>query len=257
MAILEVCKISKVFGGLVALDEVDLQVEAGEILGVIGPNGAGKSTLYNVLTGVYPSTRGRVIFQGKDITGMKPHQIIKRGLARTFQANRLFMHLPVLENVWIGCHVFAKTNILGGVFGISSDRQRESKAWERARHIVKLVGLEAVSGELASNLPHGYQRALGVALALGAEPKLLCLDEPLTGMSADERTFMLSVIENTRRQGGTTILLVEHDVKSVMGICDRIVVLNFGRKIAEGKPAEIKNNKDVIEAYLGVEEHDT
>lgn len=250
MVILDVNKLTKRFGGLVALNEVDLQVEAGEILGVIGPNGAGKSTLYNVLSGVYQPTSGEVFFQGESITGMKPHVIAEKGLVRTYQASELFMSLTVLENIQIGCHIPAKTRIFGDVFRVPSVRRNESEAQQRAGDIVKLAGLGGITDGLARDLPHGHQRALGVAIGLAAEPKVLCLDEPLTGMNLEERQFMLRLIEKIRREG-ITVLLVEHDVKSVMGICDRIMVLNFGTKIAEGNVDEIRNNKDVIEAYLG------
>ena len=250
MAILDADKVTMRFGGLVALDQVSLQVEAGEILGVIGPNGAGKSTLYNVLSGVYQPTSGQIFFQGENITARKPHIIAQKGLVRTYQASKLFMSLSVLENIRIGCHIPAKTRIFGDVFRASSVRRNESEAQQRANDILKLAGLGGIADELARNLPHGYQRALGVAIGLAAKPKVLCLDEPLTGMNFEERRYMLGLIEQIRREG-ITILLVEHDVKSVMGVCDRIVVLNFGKKIAEGKADEIKNNKDVIEAYLG------
>lgn len=250
MAILEADKVTMRFGGLVALDQVSLQVEAGGVLGVIGPNGAGKSTLYNVLSGVYQPTSGQVFFQGENITGRKPHIIAQKGLVRTYQANKLFMTLSVLENIRIGCHIPAKTRIFGDVFRASSARRNESEVQQRANDIVKLVGLGGIADELARNLTHGQQRVLGVAIGLAAEPKLLCLDEPLTGMNIKERRYMLGLIENVQREN-ITILLIEHDVKSVMGICDRIMVLNFGRNIAEGKADEIRNNKEVIEAYLG------
>jgi len=250
VAILEADKVTMRFGGLVALDQVSLQVEAGGVLGVIGPNGAGKSTLYNVLSGVYQPTSGQVFFQGENITGRKPHIIAQKGLVRTYQANKLFMTLSVLENIRIGCHIPAKTRIFGDVFRASSARRNESEVQQRANDIVKLVGLGGIADELARNLTHGQQRVLGVAIGLAAEPKLLCLDEPLTGMNIKERRYMLGLIENVQREN-ITILLIEHDVKSVMGICDRIMVLNFGRNIAEGKADEIRNNKEVIEAYLG------
>lgn len=250
MAILEVDKVTKRFGGLEALRDVDLQVESGELVGLIGPNGAGKSTFFNILSGVTRPTSGKVFFQGEDITGMKPHRIAEKGLARNFQATRLFGNLSVLKNIQLACHIPARTNIAGDVFRLPSVRQRESEAQQKAIDIVKLGGLEVVSDELAKNLPHGYQRALGVAIALAVGPKLLCLDEPVTGMNAEETRFMMGFIEKIRKEG-ITILLVEHHMRVVMDICDRITVLNFGRKIAEGKPDEIQGNKDVIEAYLG------
>lgn len=253
MAILEVVKVTKRFGGLEALRDVDLRLEPGELAGLIGPNGAGKSTFFDVVSGVTRPTRGKVFFQGEDITGMKPHRIVEKGLARTFQATRLFTNLSVEVNIQIGCHISVKQNIAGEVIGLPSVRRRESDAQQRAIGILKLVGLEGVSQELAKNLPHGYQRALGMAIALAAEPKLLCLDEPVTGMNVEETQFMMGLIQRVRQEG-ITILLVEHTMRVVMGICDRITVLNFGRKIAEGKPSEIQGNKEVIEAYLGREE---
>lgn len=254
MALLEVNKITKRFGGLEAIKDLDLQVEAGELAALIGPNGAGKSTFFNVISGVMRPTSGKVFFQGKDITGIKPHRIAEKGLVRTFQATTLFTHLSVLENVGITCHIAAKPNTIGEVIGLPSVKRREDEARQMAIDIVKTAGLEAVSGELANNLPHGYQRALGVAIALATRPKLLCLDEPVTGMNIEETRFMTELISRIRQEG-TTILLIEHTMRVVMDICDRITVLNFGRKIAEGKPEEIKSNKDVIEAYLGVEEY--
>lgn len=256
MRLLEVVKVTKRFGGLEALKDLDLRVESGELAGLIGPNGAGKSTLFNVISGVMRPTSGKVFFQGEDITGMKPYRIAEGGLVRTFQATRLFSSLSVLANVEIACHIAAKPNTVGEVIGLASVKQRENEARQMAIGIVKRTGLETVSGELAKNLPHGYQRALGVTIALATRPKLLCLDEPVTGMNIEETRFMTELISRIRQEG-TTILLIEHSIRVVMDICDRITVLNFGKKIAEGKPKEIKSNKDVIEAYLGGEEYVT
>jgi len=255
MAILEVVKVTKRFGGLEALKDVDLQIESGMITGLIGPNGAGKTTLFDVLSGVTRPTRGKVFFRGEDITRMSPHRIAEKGLVRTFQATKLYANLSVLANVNIACHIPVRANIIGDIIGLPSAKRREKEAWQRAVEIVELVGLETVSQELAKNLPHGYQRALGVAIALATGPKLLCLDEPVTGMNVEETRFMMGLIERIRKEG-ITILLVEHAMKVVMGICDRIAVLNFGNKIAEGKPDEIQSNKEVIEAYLGRLEED-
>ena len=256
MALFEVSKITKRFGGLEALKDLDLRIESGELAALIGPNGAGKSTFFNVISGVMRPTSGKVFFEGKDITGIKPHRIAEKGLVRTFQATTLFTHLSVLANVEIACHIAAKPNTVGEVIGLPSVKQRENEARQVAIDIVKTTGLESVSGELANNLPHGYQRALGVAIALATHPKLLCLDEPVTGMNVEETRFMTELISRIRQEG-TTILLIEHTMRVVMGICDRITVINFGRKIAEGNPEEIKSNKDVIEAYLGGEEYAT
>lgn len=255
MALLEVNKVTKRFGGLEAVKDLDMQLESGELVGLIGPNGAGKSTLFNVLSGVTRPTSGKIFFQGEDITGMRPHRIAEKGLVRTFQATTLFMNLSVLANVEIACHIPAKTNVAGDVIGVPSVKRRENEVRQKAIDIVKLAGLERVRGELPKNLSHGYQRALGVAIALATRPKLLCLDEPVTGMNVEETRFMADLISRLRQEG-VTILLVEHTMRVVMGICDRIIVLNFGRKIAEGKADDIRRNKDVIEAYLGRVEED-
>ena len=250
MELLNAVRISKYFGGLEALKDLDLIVESGEIAGLIGPNGAGKSTFFNVISGVYKPTSGKVFFQGEDITGVKVHNTAEKGLVRTFQASRLFGDLSVIDNIYVACHIPSKTNLLADVIRLPKIRQMENETREKVMDIIMLVGLEAVSQELARNLPHGSQRILGMAIALAAEPKLLCLDEPVTGMNSEEIHFMMGLIEKVRQQG-CSILLIEHAMKVVMGICDRITVINFGRKIAEGKPDEIKDNVAVIEAYLG------
>lgn len=255
MPVLEVKGITKRFGGLVALDNVDLRVEAGQLVGLIGPNGAGKSTFFNVVSGATRPTSGRVLFLGEDITGMKPHRVAEKGLVRTFQATKLFVNLSVVENVEIACHIPARTSIVGDSIGLPTVTRREAEARARALDIVKLAGLETVGSEVAKNLSHGYQRALGVAIALAAKPKLLCLDEPVTGMNDEETGFMMGFIQRIR-EGGITIILVEHAMKVVMGICDKVVCLNFGRKIAEGTCHDVQCNKDVIEAYLGRSEED-
>jgi branched-chain amino acid transport system ATP-binding protein len=250
MALLEVAGVTKRFGGLEALKDLDFQVGSGELVGLIGPNGAGKSTLFNVLSGVTRPTAGKILFQGEDVTGMKPHRIAGKGLVRTFQATRLFMNLSVMANIEIACHIPARTSLAGDVIGLPAVKRRENEARQAATDIVKLAGLERVGGELPRNLPHGYQRALGVAIALATRPKMLCLDEPVTGMNAEETRFMADLISSLRQEG-ITILLVEHSMRVVMSICDRIIVLNFGRKIAEGSCRDIQQNGDVIEAYLG------
>ncbi|MFO7996996.1 MAG: ABC transporter ATP-binding protein [Dehalococcoidia bacterium] len=248
--LLSVMGVNKRFGGVEALKDVEFQVEEGDLVGILGPNGAGKSTLFDVLSGVIRPSSGKILFRGEDIVGLKPHQIVQRGLIRTFQANRLFRSTSVLGNVEISCHNGGRASMFAGVIGHLSERQRSGEAKKRAEDIIRLMGLEAVTGELARNLPHGYQRALGVAIALGPEPRLLCLDEPLTGMNIDEVRFMTDLINRLRGEG-ITILLVEHHVRAVMEICGRIIVLNFGKKIAEGTVDQIRSNKNVIEAYLG------
>ena len=255
MPILEVHQLSKRFGGVDALSQVDLVVEPGEVIGVIGPNGAGKSTFFNLLSGVMKPSAGRVVFQGHDVTGMKPHGIAKRGLVRTFQGTVLFSDLSVFDNVLVASHIPARANLVADVVGLPNVRRRELDMRQRAEEIVEMAGLTAVRTKLARDLPHGHQRALGVAAALATDPRLLCLDEPVTGMNADEIEAMMGFIERIR-QRGITILLVEHAMRVVMSVCERIMVLNFGRKIAEGTCNEVQCDVAVIEAYLGRSDDD-
>ena len=251
--ILELRGLTKYFGGLVAVNNLDLNVAQGEILGLIGPNGAGKTTTFNLISGFYHPTSGTVIFDGRDVTHFKPEQVARRGLVRTFQPNTLFRNKTVFDNVLIAQHLQRRAGFFSLIFNTSSARSEESESQKQAMEILKFMDLAEVKGELARNLPHGFQRTLGIAMALSANPKLMLLDEPVTGVNREEATAMLSRIQSIREQG-ITILLVEHDMKIVMSLCTRIVVLNFGRKIAEGLPEEIRENKDVIESYLGSEE---
>jgi branched-chain amino acid transport system ATP-binding protein len=262
MAMLEVKGLSKYFGGLAALRDLYLDVDEGEIRGVIGPNGAGKTTLFNVISGVYPPTSGSISFEGKylfydrprarKVSALKPSQVAELGVVRTFQRAALFHDFTVLGNVSVARHLHAKEGVFGAIFGAA--RRLEKQNEERALEIVEFIGLRHLRDELASNLPHGHQRALGVAIALAAEPKLLMLDEPVTGMNVTETQHMMDLIRKVRDEWGVTILLVEHDMRTVMGLCEKITVLNFGEKLAEGPPEEITENKDVIEAYLGAED---
>jgi branched-chain amino acid transport system ATP-binding protein len=250
---LQVRKLSKRFGGLIALDRLDIDINDSEILGVIGPNGAGKTTLFNVISGFFPPTRGKVFFDGEDVTGLRADEITQLGISRTFQTSTLFMSLTVLENVFIGCHMRYKTNIWKRLFRMPSAVKEEDTLRERAKEILKFMGLESIRNEIAKNLPHGHQKILSVCMALATRPKLLLLDEPVTGMNPTEMQTMIDLIRRIR-DSGITIAIVEHNMKTVVNLCDRLIVLNYGQKIAEGRPLEILENEEVIEAYLGEKE---
>lgn len=252
MPILEVKTLSRYFGGLAALDGLNLSVEEGEIRGIIGPNGAGKTTLFNVISGVYRPTSGEIVYMGaKRIDRLSSSKIAKMGIVRTFQRTAIYHDFNVLRNVTIARHLHTKENIFDVVTGTVKKLEQENL--EKAVEIVEFMGLGDLKEELASNLPHGHQRALGVAIALACEPKLLLLDEPLTGMTPTEKAHMIELIQKVHEQG-ITIMIVEHDMKSVMELCDYISVLDFGTLLVEGKPAEIQNDESVITAYLGTED---
>lgn len=253
MPLLELEKVSKSFGKLQAVADLDFGVEKGEIHSLIGPNGAGKTTVFNLITGTFPVSSGRIVFDGTEITNLPPHHIARRGITRSFQQTFLFMQSTVLENVLIGFHMRSRVGALREFLHAPSARRADRKATDEALEILDLMGLTPVKNELAANLPHGHQKALGVSIALACDPVLLLLDEPVTGMNPTETAEMVERIRRIR-ETGITIIIVEHDMKVVMGISDRTTVLNYGRKIAACLPHEIRDNKEVVEAYLGKEE---
>ena len=251
MAILELKDVTKKFGGLTAVDGVNLKVEENQICALIGPNGAGKTTVFNMITGAYQVTSGDVIFNGKSICGKKPHQIVEKGIARTFQNIRLFKSATVLENVMTGFHCKTKTGMFNVIFNYRKCMQEEAECREKALEILRFLGLEDVKNLEARNIPYGHQRLLEIGRALATSPKLLLLDEPAAGMNSQEKKELVNTIRKIRDTYHLAVLLVEHDMELVMGISENITVINFGRPIACGTAEEIQNNNDVIEAYLG------
>jgi branched-chain amino acid transport system ATP-binding protein len=251
MAFLEIRGVSKYFGGLAAIDCLDLDVYKGEIIGLIGPNGAGKTTLFNVISGFYQPTEGTISFKGENLVGQRMDIIAKKGVVRTWQqTSALLHHMTALENVLVGFHLHVKSGFLKSIFNTISSQNEENEIKGKAIEILEFMGMGSVKNEIAGNLPHGHQRSLGVATALAANPELFLLDEPITGMNPTESLTMMATIRKILERG-ITVVIVEHDMKAVMTTCERIVVLNFGKKIAEGKPEEIRKDKDVIKAYLG------
>lgn len=251
MAILELKSVTKKFGGLTAVDSVDLTVEENQICALIGPNGAGKTTVFNMITGAYQVTSGDVLFNGESLKGKKPHEIVEKGIARTFQNIRLFKSATVLENVMTGFHCKTKTGMFNVLYNYPRCRQEEEETRQKSLEILRFLGLEQVQDLEARNIPYGHQRLLEIGRALATSPKLLLLDEPAAGMNSQEKRELVQTIRKIRDNYHLAVLLVEHDMELVMGISENITVINFGRKIADGTAEEIQHNNDVIEAYLG------
>lgn len=253
MGILTLEAVSQEFGGLLALDSVNLEVEEKRIFGIIGPNGAGKTTLFNIITGIYKPTDGKIYYKGREINGTSPHKMARMGIGRTFQNIRLFSKLSVLDNVKVGCHGVTGADFFSALLGLPSERKEEKLIKSRACQLLGMVGLYEKRMEYADNLSYGEQRKLEIARALALDPALLLLDEPAAGMNASEKLELTDFIRQIRDSEHLTILLVEHDMNVVMNICEQIAVLNYGRKIADGTPEQVKNDENVIQSYLGVE----
>jgi len=249
---LEVRNLTMRFGGLTAVDSLSFKVDHGTIHGLIGPNGAGKTTTFNMISGFYTPTEGQILLRGEDISGLKMHEVARRGVVRTFQHSTLFAELTVLENALVGTHMPFRPNIFAAIIGWDKEDRRGAEA--RAREALEFFGLDGLVDERAGDLSHGHQRALGMAVAYASHPDVILLDEPFTGMNPEETKHMMGLMRRLK-ENGTTILLVEHDMQAIMGLCDRITCMSFGKFLAEGGPQEIRNHPAVIEAYLGGARH--
>jgi branched-chain amino acid transport system ATP-binding protein len=251
MSLLNATRVVKRFGGLTAVNKMDFSLEKGEIVSIIGPNGAGKTTFFNTMTGIYKPEEGQIIFNGKSLLGLRPDQIATRGISRTFQNIRLFGNMTVIENILVGMYIHLKQSPVDVLLRLAAFKKEEVAAEKKAEELINYVGLKDVGNELAKNLPYGGQRRVEIARALAADPLLLLLDEPTAGMNPLETEDAIKLFRRIRDERGVTVLLIEHDMRVVMNISERISVMDYGEKIAEGTPAEIRSNQHVIEAYLG------